>query len=290
MNNLLENVIAAIIFTALSTTTGLIVQIFGFSAQTSITVAGAVLFGLAVVFLVARKYYPHYIRWRTERLLEKALTVKTNESDDARKTFKKKIIERVLLEDVGVGLKQNSSVIEFLNQEACESHIREASCNAKKVRILTIRGEKYFLTPKSLLYSLCTSKRAKDSSIEVLVLSPDSHHISEDLAASLDHESAEEIRAKMHIVFDYLNHLASRIKNFEVKCYDERPNFKILLFDDVMFVSSFAGGGPKNDHTAKMLQITRDGNPLFMGFERYFEDLSKRSVTTDTDKVVSGRA
>jgi hypothetical protein len=290
MNDLLENVIAAIIFTALSTTTGLIVQIFGFSAQTSITVAGAVLLGLAVVFLVVRKYYPLFTRWRTERLVQKALAVKTNETDDARKTFKKKIIERVLLEDVGVGLKQSSSVVEFLNQEACESHIREVSCNAKKVKILTIRGEKYFLGPKSLLYGLCTSKRAKDSSIEVLVLSPDSQHISEELATNLDHESAEEIKAKMRVVFDYLKLLERQNRNLEVKCYNERPNFKVLIFDDVMFVSSFADGGPKNDHTAKMLQITRDGNPLFMGFERYFEDLSKRSVTTDTDKVVSGRA
>jgi hypothetical protein len=288
MNNVLENVIAAIIFTALSTTAGLILQKFGLSTQTSIIVAGAVLFALAVVFLVARKYYPHYARWRTERLLEKALTVKTNEANDARRTFKKKIIERVLLEDVGVGLKQNSSIVEFLNQKACESHIYEASSNAKKVKILTIRGEKYFLGPKSLLHDLCHSKRTKDSSIEVLVLSPDSHYISEELASNLDHESADEIRAKMHIVFDYLNHLASRIKNFEVKCYDERPNFKMLLFDDVMFVSSFAGGGPKNDQNAKMLQIARDGNPLFVGFERYFEDLSKRSVSTE-DNAVSGR-
>jgi hypothetical protein len=85
MNNLLENVIAAIIFTALSTTTGLVIQIFGFSAQTSITVAIAVLFGLAVVFLVVRRYYPRYTRWRTERLLLKALSLKTHETDDARK-------------------------------------------------------------------------------------------------------------------------------------------------------------------------------------------------------------
>lgn len=287
MNNLLENVIAAIIFTALSTTTGKMLQIFGFSAQASITVAGAVLFSLAVVFLVCRRYYPQYTRWRTERLLQKALTLKTHETD-ARKNFKKKIIERVLLEDVGVGLKQNSSVVEFLNQEACEPHIREASCNAKKVKVLTIRGEKYFLGHKPLLHDLCKSKRSKDSSIEVLVLSPDSYHISEELAASLDHESAEEIKTKMHIVFHYLNHLANRIKNFEVKCYDERPNFKILLFDDVMFVSSFADGGPKNDHSAKMLQIRRDGNPLFVGFERYFDDLSKRSISAE-DNAFSGR-
>ena len=287
MNNVLENAIATIIVTIVSTLTGLIFQAFGFSGQASISAAVAVLFALVVLFLVARKYYPLYSRWRTERLLEKALNVNANEADDARMTFKKKIIERVLLEDAGVGLKQNSSVVEFLNQEACEFHIHEASHSAKKVKILTIRGEKYFLGPKGLLYDLCTSKRTKDSTIEVLVLSPDSQHITEELAGNLDHESAEEIREKMRIVFNYLNHLGGRIKNFEVKCYDERPNFKILLFDDVLFVSSFAGGGPKNDHTAKMLQITQDGNPLFVGFERLFDDLWKRAVSLE--KAIGGR-
>ncbi len=282
MNNVLENIIATIIVTIVSTVTGLIFQAFGFTAQASISIGGAVLFALAVLFLVARKYYPRYSRYRTERLLERALNVNANGTDDAGIAFKKKIMERVLLEDAGVGLKQNSSVVEFLNQEACESHIHEASRNAKKVKILTVRGEKYFLGPKSLLYDLCTSKRTKDSTLEVLVLSPDSSHITEDLAASLDHESAEEIRAKMRVVFGYLNHLAGRVKNFEVKCYDERPNFKILVFDDKMFVSSFAGGGPKNDHHSKMLQITRDGNPLFVGFERLFDDLLKRSVSTNS--------
>jgi hypothetical protein len=288
MNNVLENAIATIFVTVVSTVTGLIFQAFGFSGQASISAAVAVLLALVVLFLVARKYYPLYSRWRTERLLEKALNVNTNEADDARMTFKKKIIERVLLEDAGVGLKQNSSIIEFLNQEACESQIREASRNAKKVKILTIRGEKYFLGPKSLLYDLCTSKRTKDSSIEVLVLSPDSYLITEDLATNLDHESAEEIKAKMQVVFDYLKLLSRQNRTFEVKCYNERPNFKVLIFDNVMFVSSFAGGGPKNDHNAKMLQITRDGNPLFMGLERYFEDLSKRSVSSE-DNAVSGR-
>ena len=136
-------------------------------------------------------------------------------------------------------------VIEFLNQQACESQIREASCTAKNVKILTIRGEKYFVGSRSLLYDLYSSKRTKASTIEVLVLSPESQHITENLARELGHHSAEEIRRKMHITLNYLKHIAEQNKNFKVKYYDETPNFKILLFDDVMFVSSFAGGGPK---------------------------------------------
>ena len=285
MNSVLESVIANAISLGLSTIVGFILFVFGVNTQTTVTVATGVLFGFAVLFLMARKHYPRYKRRRTRRLLDQALNVKENETDEEKVVFKAKIIERVQLEHAGVQLQGNSSVVEFMNQASCEPHIREAAHNAKKVKILTIRGEKYFLGPNSYLYHLCTSKRSKDSTIEVLVLSPDSKHISDDLASKLDHESAEEIRAKMRAVFHYLNLLAERIKNFEVKCYDERPNFKILLFDDVMFVSSFAEDGPKNDHHAKMLQIKRDGNPLFLGFERFFDDLSKRSVSLSKEVV-----
>ena len=285
MNSVLESVLANAISLGLSTLVGFILFVFGINTQTTVIVAAAVLFGVAILFLIGRKYYPRYKRKRTERLLEQALSVKENETDEEKVVFKTKIVERVLLENAGVQLQESSSVLEFLNQEACEPHIKEAAHNAKNVRTLTIRGEKYFLGPNSYLHHLCTSKRSKDSTIEVLVLSPDSRHISDELATNLDHESAKEIKDKMRIVLEYLIHLTNRVKNFEVKCYDERPNFKILMFDDVMFVSSFAGGGPKNDRAAKMLQIKRDGNPLFVGFERLIDDLSRRSISLSKEVV-----
>jgi len=268
--NVVENVIAAIIVGALSTLIGLILRAFGFSTEASINVAVLLaLLGLVLLFLVGRRLYARYKRTLTVRLLEQALNVGANSVDEM--TFKNQIVEKVLLER-----RNSSSIIEFPNQMACESHIRKVSQNAKKVKILTIRGEKYFLGPNSLLYDLYSKKRMPSSSIEVLVLSPESEHITEEHARDLNHRSAEEIRRKMRITLDYLKHIAEQNKNFEVRCYNETPNFKILIFDGVMFISTFAAGGPKNDHNAKMLQLTREGEPLFLGFERYFDDLWKR--------------
>jgi GTP pyrophosphokinase len=99
---------------------------------------------------------------------------------------------------------------------------------------------------------MCLTKKDKGFNIELLVLSPESSHITEDLAGELGHNSVERIRKNMRIARDNLNHLAEQNANFRVKWYDETPNFKILMFDDIMFVSSFAGGGPKNDRNAKM--------------------------------------
>jgi len=163
---------------------------------------------------------------------------------------------------------------------ACESQICDAFRTARTIKILTIRGEKYFLSSRSLLYDLYLSKKGKDSAIKVLVLSPESNHITEELARNLHHDSAESTRRKMRIALENLKHMAEQNKNFEVRCYQETPIFKTLMFDGVMFVSSFAAdGGPKNDHNAKMYRITREGNSVFTGLEKHFDELWKRSVS-----------
>jgi len=270
-NNVVDSIIASIIFALLSAGVGLILQALGFSAQASVFVALFVLLALMLLFLAVRNFYPMYTRWLTERLLENALSVKTNEPDDTRATFKKRIIERVLRENPGVEPKNSSWIMEFPNQEVCEPYIRDEFRNARKVKILTIRGEKYFAGKRSLFYNLYLEKRTKNFSIKVLVLSPESGHITDELAEDMGQDSADEIKRKMQIVLDILRRFANENKNFEVRCYDETPNFKILLFDDVMFVSAYTE--PKNDHNAKMLRITREGNPLFIGIERYFDEL-----------------
>jgi hypothetical protein len=272
MDSIVENVIASIIVTVLSAIAGVCLQAIGLTTPQSIG-AAAVLLAFAIVFLVTKKYYPVCTRHITERLLENTLYVSADETDESKLAFKKKLVERVLLENAGIALNQNTSVKEYLSQQACEAQIQEASRTARKVKILTIRGEKYFVGSKSLLHHLCSSKK---TSTKFLVLSPDAPHLTSDLAAKLDHESIEEIKEKMCNALQILLFHARRNKNFEVKCYSEVPNFKVLLFDDVMFVSAFVAA--KNDHNAKMFQITREGEPLFTGLERHFDDLWQHST------------
>lgn len=79
----------------------------------------------------------------------------------------------------------------------------------------------------------------------------------------------------MRDTLNSLKTLARYDEKFEVKCFRETPNFKILLFDDDMFISSY--NGPRNDSNAKMIHIRRDENPIFTGMERYFDALWKSS-------------
>lgn len=199
--------------------------------------------------------------------------------------LKKRIVERVLRETPGNEKHKNAWIQEFANQEACEPYLREEFRKARTVKILTIRGEKYFGDKWSLFYELY-EKRAKKFTVKVLVLSPESGHITDDLAKEIGQHSAEIIKEKMRIVLRILKRLAQENKNFEVRCYDATPNFKILLFDGVMFVSAFTE--PENDRNAKMLRITREGTPLFRGLEKHFDDLWRRSIPAED--AVDGKA
>ncbi len=174
-------------------------------------------------------------------------------------------------------LEPKGLFVEFQNQDSCELYIRKEALHATKIRVLTIRGDKFFVGTNSLFHDVVEERR---STIEVLVLSPESEHITEELARKLQKNSAEDIRRGMHRSLDFLKDRARWYENFNVKCYNEEPNFKLLIFDDVMFVSSFAREVPKNDQNAEMFMI-RAGNALFAGFEKLFDELSRRSVPPD---------
>jgi hypothetical protein len=272
MKGLMGNVIASIIALILSTIVGLILQTLGLSTQISITLA---LIALVVLFIIIGKFYPMFVRWLTLNLVQQALSVSSNEPDKTRMDFKKNIIEQMAHESSEVSQKQDGWIIEFANQASCEERIVNAFRDARNIKILTIRGEKYFLGHRSLFHNLCLLKQGSGFTIKVLVLSPDARHITEELAEKLGQSSVKEVKLKMQLVFDYLKVMSQANKNFEIKYYDETPIFKILLFDNVMFVSAFIQA--KSDYNVKMLQITREGNALFESFEKYFDNLWKEA-------------
>ncbi len=212
-SNVVDSLIASAIFTPFSTGLGSILLYgLGFSPLDAAIISILVLATLVMVFLLGRKLYPAYVRQLTERLLEKALQVNTNDTNKAGLAFRRKIIGRVLQETpeevhrpsaFTTTQQQDALVTEFPNQASCEQAIREACRNARTIKILTIRGEKYFVGSRSLLRDLCLSKRGEGHTISVLVLSPDSDHITNELAHDLKHRSAEEIKEKMQDVLEY---------------------------------------------------------------------------------------
>lgn len=274
-----ENVVAGIIVTGMSTVIGIVLKQFGLSTEVSISIA-LVLFVCALFAL--RWLYSITQRQMTVALLNYVLSIGDTETNKRKKELRT-IVSKMITERYSNLFPHQlsplfTSMREYENQQACENEIRDACKRAKVIKILTIRGERYFLGPNSLLKELCEAKVGRGYSMQILVLSPESGHITEQTAAMLDHPSASEIREKMRITLQYLEFAASQNSNFVVKTYDITPSFKLLMFDDIMFVSSFLG--PKNDRNAKMLSMKRDANLIFAGLERYFDVLWTQTTAT----------
>lgn len=271
--NVVDNIIAGIIATALSTAVGLVLQVFGFSAQVAVTLALFLLCVLLLIFLTVKRFYFSLIRFLILSLLKSILRIKGNDADVRKIAIKKTLIEEVQKGLPQIEQSQDDLITPYPNQLSCETLIQDECRKAKKVKILTIRGERYFSGSRSLLRDIVLSKQGRGFAIEILVLSPESAHITEELAETLGQDSATEIGGKMQIVLDLLKNLSLQNRNVKIKCYNGTPIFKILIFDDVMFVSSFVS--PKNDQNAKMWRMMRAGNPLFVGLEKYFDELAK---------------
>ncbi len=274
MNNIVENVVANALVVALSAAIGLFLRAFGVSTPNAVWIALLVLVSL---YVVMKSVYPRYMRGLTLRLVGNAL--KDNSNNAEAGNLKEDVVELVTRASHGSDPSQHYFIRVYRNQDECESTIKEVFRRAKRVKILTIRGQQYFSGTRSLLHDICIDKKSEDCSIQVLVLAPDAAHITESLALNLGHSSTERTRRRMRSALEDLKQLADENRNIHIRCFDETPNFKMLLFDETMFVSTYIR--PKNDRDTQMIRITREQLLLFTGLERNFDDLWKRSLAVD---------
>ncbi len=286
MKNIVENLIANMLVILISTCVGLVLHNFGFSTDIAVILGLAVLLILyLLIYVVGRQAYPKFKRALTIKLLKDAL--RANSSTINSVELQDQIVQLVTYHTHRRMLNESYLVQVYPNQETCEQEIVERYRRAKKVKILTIRGEKYFLGSKSLLRDITLGKlkTEEELDIKVLVLVPESSHITDRLARSLGPQQPEDIRKKMGMSLNNLKHLADQNTNFQVRCYDKTPIIKMLMFDDVMFVSAYLKA--KNDSNTHMLKILRNDIVLFACLEKEFDDLWVRSVVPA--RVVDGR-
>ncbi|HEV2583171.1 MAG TPA: hypothetical protein VGT44_20085 [Ktedonobacteraceae bacterium] len=280
MNNIVENTVAGVIVTAISALFALFLHTVGVSTPGVASVALLVLIGL---FFLMRRIYPGFIRGLTIWLVRDALRPKVRNAE--AESLKEQVMDLVTREAHGANPGEHYFIHSYPNQDVCESKIQAAFRSAKKVKILTIRGERYFSGARSILHDICKNKQDEGCTIQVLVLSPGSSHITDALSANLGHSSSERTRRKMQNTLLELRHLEESNHNIQVKCFNETPNFKMLMFDDSMFVSVYIKA--KNDRNTNMLRVRREHQVLFTGLERDFDDLWKRSFAAKD--VLDGR-
>src|SRR5690349_8164692 len=151
--NVVDNIIAGVVATALSTAVGLILQAFGINAQQSFTLALFVLLALIIIFFVVRGFYYTWLSLLASRLIQKAFAIKDDEANKGKIAFKTAIVQQIQPKSIQDEEEQEHLITLYPNQMACEPLIQEACRNATTIKILTIRGERYFYggSPRSIL-------------------------------------------------------------------------------------------------------------------------------------------
>ena len=286
MKNIIENLIANMLVLLISTCVVLVLRNFGFSTDFAIILGLIVLLLLYIlIYAVGRQNYPKFKSWLTIKLLKDALRANSGTTNSAE--LQDQIIQLVTYHIHRMMLNESYLVQVYPNQETCEKEIVERYRRAKKIKILTIRGEKYFLGSRSLLRDITLGKlkAEEELDIKVLVLVPDSSHITDRLARSLGSQLPDDMRKKMVMSLNNMKHIADQNTNFQVRCYDKTPIIKMLIFDDVMFISAYLKA--KNDRNTHMLRITRNDLVLFASLEKEFDDLWVHSVVPA--HIIDGR-
>ena len=147
---------------------------------------------------------------------------------------------------------------------------------SSEIKILTIRGFRYFSRKAGLFSPLLREKAVDNIPIKVLVCSPESKHIDQELAQSLHKKSVEEIRSNMHLALSSLANLMDEYKNLEIRVYEEVPIWNILQFDDTMYVSAYVE--PKSHQNAVVHRIPQNSKSHFVAFDKHFNSLWEGSV------------
>jgi hypothetical protein len=162
----------------------------------------------------------------------------------------------------------------FTNHLECQDEIIENFKAARRIKVLTARGGRYFMVA-GWFYDLLGEKKGRNDQIQILVCSSESSHIDEELAQRLGYGSAEAVRDRMRTSLGHLGSLCRDFSNISVRVYVEKPIWNVLLFDNVMYVAPYVGHA--SHEKAAVLKFRRHDRSHFVGFELHFDQLWSRS-------------
>lgn len=163
-----------------------------------------------------------------------------------------------------------------IHADCKEELIDQFDSASSEIRILTIRGLRYFSRKAGLFFPLLRQKAIDNVPIKVLVCSPESTHIDLELVRGLRKSSVEEIRRNMRLALDNLEILMNEYKNLDIRVYEEVPIWNILQFDDTMYVSAYVE--PKSHQNAVVHKIPQSSKSHFAAFDKHFNSLWQGSV------------
>ncbi|MFC5180315.1 helix-turn-helix domain-containing protein [Actinomadura harenae] len=162
----------------------------------------------------------------------------------------------------------------YASQADVEHELRRQAKTAKRVDILAVRVLGLVALNDSLLRGPLMT-RQESVAVRVLLLDPAAPAAL--VRAAEIAESAESFSAGIRLSLTRLAELAELPHtDIEIRLYEELPIWRMLAFDDMLFLSAF--GVDHEGHRSGVYKLTAatDG-VLHAGFRRHYEDLWRRS-------------
>ena len=169
---------------------------------------------------------------------------------------------------------ENFGIKEILpNRHVTSKALESVTINTKKVKMLAISG----LT--ATLSSTINAKFAplRNSLIQCLMLSPKSKYVEarqkENPTRTID-GLIKHIEAGLDLLKTTKEQ--NNLSKFEIRTYDEHPSFRIIIIDDLAYVSFYPRGSADQ---IKVLVVEKGKSWLYDAFEKYFDTVWERSIT-----------
>jgi hypothetical protein len=164
----------------------------------------------------------------------------------------------------------------FEDQAAAAPAIVAAAADARRVRILSVRGLGILGLNGSVLRELLTERGAAPRRIEVLLLAPDG--AAAGTRAIEVGESADAFSHGLDLGLQRLRELTVETRHeLAVYLYDELPAWRLIALDDALFISSF--GSAVEGHRSRMYQVDgRKQSTIATAITRMFDDMITRGT------------
>jgi 8-oxo-dGTP pyrophosphatase MutT (NUDIX family) len=175
------------------------------------------------------------------------------------------------------GLEQGATY--FSNLEAAEKLARADCASAETIAILCNRGLVLFGTDESIVSLAHLEQFPSLRKIRVLLMSDEAPWINEGFISLRTHESAEvfkeELKACHIIVEKAMERFARNLRGAKsgVRYHTDEPKFRLLLTNEVAYVTSYADPARLQVGDLPVYRFARSDGSLYAAFKRHFDDI-----------------
>ncbi len=169
----------------------------------------------------------------------------------------------------------------FKNLKDASPYIVEQAQKASEIKILANKGLEFFGADSSLISLAETEKYKNLKRLKILLLDSNSRWVNRGFMALRKYESIEDFKRELDTTHAIIEMgMRKFIKELDlpksgIKYHKGEPYFRLIMIDDMAFVSSYAENPTKQVRDLPVFLIKKDFGSLYGSFRKHFNDYWK---------------